>query len=99
MNYRAQAEQFQQLFRQRQQGGVLSRLTLWLGLGLMLFLGVGLFVFLLLVSWLLIPVFLYKKHQLKKRMAEAFQQQQSWQQHKEDSGGRVIEGEVLERKI
>ncbi|WP_337843520.1 hypothetical protein [Rheinheimera sp.] len=98
MNYREQAQQFQQLFRQRQQAGLLSRLLLWLGLGLMLLIAVAVLMFFLLLSWLLIPVFLYKRHQLKKRMQQAFSQQQ-WQSSTETgSAGRVIEGEVIDRK-
>ncbi|WP_337881061.1 hypothetical protein [Rheinheimera sp.] len=98
MNFQQQAQQWQTLFRQKQQGSVLSRVLLWLMAGLMLVFAMGILLFVLMLSWLLIPLFLYKRRQLKKRMQQAFSQQQ-WQSSTETgSAGRVIEGEVIDRK-
>ena len=98
MNFQQQAHQWQTLFRQKQRGGLLSRILLWLMAGVMLVFAMGVLLFLLMLSWLLIPVFLYKRHQLKKRMQQAFSQQQ-WQSSTESNAtGRVIEGEVIDRK-
>ncbi|RVT47297.1 hypothetical protein EMM73_05180 [Rheinheimera sediminis] len=97
MNYQQQAQQWQALFRQKQQGSVLSRVLLWLVAGIMLVFAMGVLLFVLLLSWLLIPVFLYKRHQLRKQGKSFFQQRQQ-QSRAAESPGRVIEGEVLERK-
>lgn len=99
MNFQQQAQQWQTLFRQKQQGSVLSRILLWLVAGIMLVFAMGVLLFILMLSWLLIPVFLYKRHQLRKQGKSFFQQAQQHQQNRSSEGsGRVIEGEVLERK-
>ncbi|KOO56779.1 hypothetical protein WH43_18480 [Rheinheimera sp. KL1] len=99
MNYQQQAQQWQALFRQKQQGSFLSRVLLWLVAGIMLVFAMGVLLFVLMLSWLLIPVFLYKRHQLRKQGKSFFQQaQQQQKQRSSESSGRVIEGEVLERK-
>ncbi len=67
MNYQQQAQQWQALFRQKQQGSFLSRVLLWLVAGIMLVFAMGVLLFVLMLSWLLIPVFLYKRHQLRKQ--------------------------------
>ena len=99
MNYQQQAQQWQALFRQKQQGNWLSRLLLWLVAGIMLVFATGVLLFILMLSWLLIPVFLYKRHQLRKQGKSFFQQAQQHQRSRSsECTGRVIEGEVLERK-
>lgn len=107
MNFQQQTQQWQALFRQRQQGSLLSRILIWLVAGIMLVFAMGVLLFLLLLSWLLIPLFLYKRHQLRKQGKTAFfyQRNQQGQQNQnrqqggtEQSSGIVIEGEVLERK-
>jgi UPF0716 family protein affecting phage T7 exclusion len=99
MNYQQQAQQWQALFRQKQQGSFLGRVLLWLVAGIMLVFAMGVLLFVLMLSWLLIPVFLYKRHQLRKQGKSFFHQaQQHQQQRSSESSGRVIEGEVLERK-
>ena len=94
MNYQQQAQQWQALFRQKQQGSFLSRVLLWLVAGIMLVFTMGVLLFVLMLSWLLIPVFLYKRHQLRKQGKSFFHQAQ---QQSSQNSGRVIEGEVLER--
>lgn len=99
MNFQQQSQQWQALFRQKQQGSLLSRILLWLVAGIMLVFAMGVLLFILMLSWLLIPVFLYKRHQLRKQGKSFFQQAQQQQQSRSSEGsGRVIEGEVLERK-
>ena len=99
MNYQQQAQQWQTLFRQKQQGSVLSRILLWLVAGIMLVFAMGVLLFILMLSWLLIPVFLYKRHQLRKQGKSFFQQAEQHRHNTSSAGsGRVIEGEVLERK-
>ncbi|MDR7119916.1 hypothetical protein [Rheinheimera soli] len=97
MNYQQQAQQWQALFRQKQQGSFLSRVLLWLVAGIMLVFAMGVLLFVLMLSWLLIPVFLYKRHQLRKQGKSFFEQAQQ-QGRASETSGRVIEGEVLERK-
>ena len=92
MNYQQQAQQWQALFRQKQQGSFLSRVLLWLVAGIMLVFAMGVLLFVLMLSWLLIPVFLYKRHQLRKQGKSFFHQAQ---QQSSQNSGRVIEGEVL----
>ena len=41
MNYQQQAQQWQALFRQKQQGSVLSRILIWLVAGIMLVFAMG----------------------------------------------------------
>ena len=94
MNYQQQAQQWQALFRQKQQGSFLSRVLLWLVAGIMLVFAMGVLLFVLMLSWLLIPVFLYKRHQLRKQGKSFFHQAQ---RQSSQNSGRVIEGEVLER--
>ena len=103
MNYQQQAQQWQALFRQKQQGSVLSRILIWLVAGIMLVFAMGVLLVMLMLSWLLIPVFLYKRHQMRKQGAAVFQQAHYYQQNHQqkpsyESSGRVIEGEVVERK-
>ncbi len=99
MNFQQQSQQWQALFRQKQQGSLLSRILLWLVAGIMLVFAMGVLLFILMLSWLLIPVFLYKRHQLRKQGKSFFQQAQQQQQSRSSEGsGRVIEGEVLQRK-
>ncbi len=99
MNFQQQSQQWQALFRQKQQGSLLSRILLWLVAGIMLVFAMGVLLFILMLSWLLIPVFLYKRHQLRKQGKSFFQQAlQQQQSSSSECSGRVIEGEVLGRK-
>ena len=97
MNFQQQTQQWHALFRQKQQGSLLSRILMWLVAGIMLVFAMGVLLFVLMLSWLLIPVFLYKRHQLRKQGKSFFQQAQQ-QSRSSEGTGRVIEGEVLERK-
>lgn len=84
-----QTQAWQQMFRRSQSGGFMSRLLAWLALGLILAVGLLVVVTVLLLSWLLIPVLMFKKRKLAKaRFAKS-------QPHAQ---GDVIEGVVIEVK-
>jgi hypothetical protein len=87
-----QAQGWQQMFRRSQSGGFVSRLIAWLALGLVLAIGLLFVVTILLLSWLLIPVLLYKK---RKAVKARFAAGQAYQQ---PSQGNVIEGAITEIK-
>lgn len=90
-----QAQNWQQMFRRSQSGGFFSRLFAWLALGLALTLGMMVVVTVLLLSWLLIPVLLYKK----RRAAKAHQFDRSqYRDARHPAQGDVIEGVVVEVK-
>ena len=61
-----QAQNWQQVFRRHQSGGFFSRLIAWLVLGLVLAVGLLVIVTVLLLSWLLIPVLLFKNARQRK---------------------------------
>ena len=95
--FKQQSQQWQQLFARRRSGGPLQRLLAWLLLGLMLFVGVALLVFMLLLSWILIPIMLWRH---RARMKAWQQRQQGAQQETSGpaAGRQTIEGEVLQRR-
>jgi hypothetical protein len=87
-----QTQGWQQMFRRSQSGGFFSRLVAWLALGLVLAVGLLFIVTILLLSWLLIPVLLFKKRKAAKaRFTTAQQRQQA-------SHGDIIEGGITEIK-
>lgn len=90
-----QAQNWQQVFRRHQSGGFFSRLIAWLVLGLVLAVGLLVVVTVLLLSWLLIPVLLFKKRKAAKARfaAERYAYQQS--QGRNDI---IIEGGITEVK-
>ena len=90
-----QAQNWQQVFRRHQAGGFFSRLIAWLVLGLVLAAGLLVVVTVLLLSWLLIPVLLFKKRKAAKARfaAERYAYQQS--QGRSDI---IIEGGITEVK-
>ncbi|MNS06985.1 hypothetical protein D3C72_384200 [compost metagenome] len=90
-----QAQSWQQVFRRHQSGGFFSRLIAWLVLGLVLAVGLLVIVTVLLLSWLLIPVLLFKKRKAAKARFAA--ERHAYQQ----SQGRsdiIIEGGITEVK-
>jgi hypothetical protein len=85
-----QTQAWQQMFRRSQSGGFMSRLFAWLVLGLVLAVGLLFVVTVLLLSWLLIPLLMYKKRKLAKgRFART-----RVQPHQ----GDVIDGAIIEVK-
>tara|TARA_R110001599_G_scaffold159052_1_gene346147 strand:+ start:173277 stop:173579 length:303 start_codon:yes stop_codon:yes gene_type:complete len=92
--FNQQAQGWQQMFRRSQSGGFFSRLLAWLVLGLALMIGMVVVVSVLLLSWLLIPVLLFKK----RKAAKARQFHHGDPYGKRSSQGDVIEGVVVEVK-
>ena len=97
-SFKQQSSQWQQHFARRQNAGPLQRLLAWLILGLMLLAGAAILVFMLLLSWILIPILLFR-HRAKIK---------AWQQRQQAGAGNagqsaaqprsVIEGEVLNKR-
>lgn len=86
------AQGWQQMFRRSQSGGFFSRLFAWLMLGVALMVGLLLIVTVLLLSWLLIPVLMYKRRRALKARGDA------GHNYRQSSQGDVIEGIVREVK-
>jgi flagellar biosynthesis/type III secretory pathway M-ring protein FliF/YscJ len=103
-SFRRQTGSWQQRWQRQQNAGPVQRLIAWLVMGIVLLFGAMLMLVLLVFSWLLIPILLWRY----RRKMRAFQQaaQQAQQQHQQqshdrqgqDSSHRVIEGEVLDKK-
>ncbi len=95
-----QASNWQQVLRRSRSGGFFSRLFAWLMLGLLMLVGLLVVVTVLLLSWLLIPVLLYKKHRAMEKMRAAGMAQPAYPGHAQyghaASRGDVIEGVVKE---
>lgn len=102
-SFRQQASAWQRQFKLRQQGGFLQRLLAWLVLGVMLLVGAFFLLFALVLSWVLIPILLFRHRQRLRRFREqAHQAQQHAQQHNARSqqgggSGYIIEGEVVHK--
>jgi hypothetical protein len=87
------AQSWQQMFRRSQSGGFFSRLIAWLVLGLFLAVGLVVIMTVLLLSWLLIPVLLFKKRNALKAAREAADRA-----YRRPAEGDVIEGVITEVK-
>lgn len=85
-SFKQQAAAWQNYMQQQQSGGLIQRLFAWLILGIALMVGLGVMVVVLLLSWLLIPVMIYRA---RKRMKAT----QSGTTYANDSD--VIEGEIV----
>ena len=105
-SFRQQAAAWQQQFAHRQRGNVLQRILAWLVLGIMLVVAAAILLFMLLLSWLVIPIVIYRYRKKMRRFTEAARQHAEQQQHhsqRHDHSGhtsrdsRVIEGEVLKK--
>lgn len=97
-SFRQQASAWQRQFQLRNQGSFLQRLLAWLVLGVMLLVGAFFLLFALLLSWILIPILLYRHRQRMRQFrgqAERYQQQQY--SYNRSAHGNVIEGEVLRK--
>lgn len=103
-SFRQQASAWQRQFQLRSQGSFLQRLLAWLVLGVMLLVGAVFLLFALLLSWILIPILLFRHRQ---RMRQFREQAARYQQAQQDGAnpyagqrqqqGTVIEGEVLRK--
>jgi predicted lipid-binding transport protein (Tim44 family) len=99
-SFRQQASAWQQQFAQRKRGNVLQRLLAWLVLGVMLVMAAAILLFMLLISWLVIPILVFRYRQKMRRFAAAARAQaEQHTSHQQDNttGSRVIEGEVLHK--
>uniref|UniRef100_A0A486XRA1 Uncharacterized protein n=1 Tax=Rheinheimera sp. BAL341 TaxID=1708203 RepID=A0A486XRA1_9GAMM len=96
-SFKQQGQQWQQVFARGRSGGPLQRVLAWLLLGLMLFVGMALLVFMLLLSWILIPILLFR-HRAKVKAWQQRQQAAQGQHTQADSSRQTIEGEVLQRR-
>ena len=96
-SFKQQGQQWQQVFARGRSGGPLQRVLAWLLLGLMLFVGMALLVFMLLLSWILIPILLFR-HRAKVKAWQQRQQAAQNQHTQADLSRQTIEGEVLQRR-
>lgn len=99
--FRQQAQTWQHQFRQLQSAGWLQRIVAWIMLGLVMMLSLALLVFVVLLSWILIPLMLYRaRRQMRKARETGYQQQQFSQRHSQQSRHEtnIIEGEIISRK-
>lgn len=96
-SFKQQGQQWQQAFARRQSAGPLQRLLAWLILGLMLFVGAAVLVFMLLLSWILIPILLFR-HRGKVKAWQQRQQTAQAQHNQHASHQQTIEGEVLHKR-
>lgn len=91
-NLNERMQHFRESVQQQQQRGWLQRIFAWLLLGLVLVFGLTLLVISLLLSWLLIPIMLYRNHQRRRT------QQQTHRGAGHSSSGEVIEGEIVDKE-
>lgn len=100
-SFKQQASAWQRQFAQRQRGNIFQRILAWLVLGVMLVVAAALLLFMLLLSWLVIPIVIYRYRQKMRRFAQAAQQagygQAEQQQAAARGDSRVIEGEVIRK--
>ncbi|MEH8018797.1 hypothetical protein MN202_16260 [Rheinheimera muenzenbergensis] len=96
-SFKQQGQQWQQVFARGRSGGPLQRILAWLLLGLMLFIGMAVLVFMLLLSWILIPILLFR-HRGKVKAWQQRQQQAQGQYRQSGNDQQTIEGEVLHKR-
>lgn len=87
-----QRQAWQQRFAAHQQVGWFQRLVAWLFIGLLLMVGMAALALLIVLSWVIIPLWLWRFH----RRARAWQQQEDNSTVKRRP--EVIEGEVIARE-
>lgn len=102
--FKAYTAAMQNKLKEANNSGVFARIIAWVVLGMLLVIGIAVFVFMLLLSWLLIPIMIWRG---KKRMA-GFQNQAKQhgaaQQNAEPTAhrnqpkqGRVFDAEVIDK--
>ena len=97
-SFRQQAAAWQQQFKMRQQGSVLQRLLAWLLLGVILLVGAFFLLFALVLSWVLIPIILYRHRRRMRQFRQHAAHAQSHASARSDQPGAIIEGEVLSKE-
>ncbi|MCC5453085.1 hypothetical protein LMJ53_15285 [Rheinheimera sp. UJ51] len=96
-SFRQQAAAWQRQFQLQHRGSFLQRVLAWLVLGVMLMVGAFLLLFALVLSWVLIPILIFRHRQRMRKFREQAGQYQQQQQSHTRSGGQVIEGEVIHK--
>lgn len=99
--FRQQTQNWQQQFRQLQSAGLLQRIFGWILLGLVIMLSLTLLVFVILLSWILIPLMLYRaRRQMRKAQEAGYQRQQFSQRSTQQASdeANIIEGEIISRQ-
>lgn len=91
--FRRQMAAMQAQFRESQSGSWLKRIVVWLMLGVLMVFSLAALLFLLLLSWLLVPLMIFRARRIMRRQ-QASQEQPGPYRHRRDE---VIEGEVVDR--
>ncbi|MDT8310141.1 MAG: hypothetical protein RQ732_01725 [Methylophaga sp.] len=93
--FRRQMAAMQTQFRQSQSGSWLQRIFVWLMLGVLMVFSLAALLFLLLLSWLLVPLMIFRARRMMRRQRQAFQEQPNTARQQ---NAHVIEGEVVDRE-
>lgn len=95
-SFRQQTSAWQRQFQLRTQGSWWQRLLAWLALGVLLVVGAMFLIFAIMLSWILIPVLVYRH---RRRMRQFREQAARYQQAAsgQSAYGQIIEGEVLHK--
>ncbi|MCX4188800.1 hypothetical protein [Methylophaga sp. OBS3] len=90
--FRQQWAALQAQLRQSQTESWLKRIFVWLMLGVMMVFSLFALLFLLLLSWILLPLMIFRARRAMRR------QQQSNQGYTARNDDNVIEGEIIDRE-
>ncbi|WP_300496727.1 hypothetical protein [uncultured Methylophaga sp.] len=99
--FRQQAQNWQQQFRQVQSAGLLQRIFAWILLGLVMMLSLAILLVVVLLSWILIPLMLYRARKQMRKAQQAGNQHQKFSQRSSRQSRHethIIEGEIISRK-
>ena len=91
--FRQQWAAMQAQLRQSQSGSWLKRILVWLLLGVLMVFSLAALLFLVLLSWLLVPLMIYRGRRMMRRQQTAGQQKN---RHRHDD--HIIEGEIISRE-
>ena len=91
--FRQQWAAMQAQLRQSQSGSWLKRILVWLLLGVLMIFSLAALLFLLLLSWLLVPLMIYRGRRMMRKQQTA-QQNKSSRRH----DNHIIEGEIISRE-
>lgn len=105
-SFKRQTGNWQQRWQPPQNAGPVQRLLAWLVMGIVLLFGAMLILVLLVFSWLLIPILLWRYRRKMRAFRQAAEQAQQHyqaqtgepQDTRSTQSSRVIEGEVLDKK-
>lgn len=93
--FRKQMAAMQAQLKQSQSGSWLKRIFVWLMLGVLMVFSLVTLLFLLLLSWLLLPLMIFRGRRMMRRQQQAYQKQSSTE--RQQHGDHVIEGEIIDR--